>query len=80
VTGPEKWRPVSDDGCFVVERGSIIPVAEGGGYRYRVLERRHEVRGHLVTNFSSLQSVTSSTAAARATTPSTTTGAETYGR
>ena len=57
MTGPEKWRPVSDDGCFVVERGSIIPVADGGGYRYRVLECRHEVRGHRVTNFSSLQGV-----------------------
>ena len=32
-------------------------MADSGGYRYRVVERLHEVRGRMVTDFSSLQAV-----------------------
>jgi hypothetical protein len=57
---------VSDDGCFVVERGPVIGVADGGGYRYRVVERLHEVRGRMVYDFSSLQAVRAHIDASRA--------------
>jgi hypothetical protein len=53
----EKWRPVSYDGCFAVQRGPVIPVADGGGYRYRVVERLHDVGGRMVYDFTSLQAV-----------------------